>query len=300
MTCSGSCDSTSRMTVTIPATAASGVVNFPAGAPLPSLARRAAVLFHRRGQSNQAVMVATSTYLVPLYAVGRVTAGTWYTQTANTFIFGMNPQDAGARKLNATAGSPPRYKTVSGGAVDEVHFFVDEGSRTRRAADSHPGLAEAILDPATGRYDVQPLVSEVEDFQVAYGVDGIDGSLRDRGASPAQTDESGVNRDEWVGNVATEVQTTLPLSRTPQHVDAFVASVATSAASPTRAVPALCSVWISLVVKSSDPDFVFHGPGARGLKALDSAAVSFSDPGSTGRPYHRRLLSLAVSLRNYG
>jgi hypothetical protein len=44
---------------------------------------------------------------------------------------------------------------------------------------------------------------------------------------------------------------------------------------------------------------VYDGPGARGLKTLDSAAVSFSSPDSTGRAYRRRSLSLAVSLRNY-
>jgi hypothetical protein len=56
-------------------------------------------------------------------------------------------------------------------------------------------------------------------------------------------------------------------------------------------------VWLSLVVKSSDPDIKYDGPGARGFQILDSTAASFSS--ATGRPYRRRLQTLAVSLRNF-
>jgi hypothetical protein len=183
-----------------------------------------------------------------------------------------------------------------------VRFFVDEGpgDETGSTADTHPSLAEAVLDPSTGLYDIQPLIEEVEDFQIAYGVDGIDGTPSDSGVSPVAVDLSGVNKDEWVGNVATEVATSLPIvAPDPNHsgVDAFIdISAPTLPSSPQPAVPALRSVWISLVVKSASPDFVYDGPGARGIKILDSAAVSFS--AATNRPYRRRPLALAVSLRN--
>jgi hypothetical protein len=58
-------------------------------------------------------------------------------------------------------------------------------------------------------------------------------------------------------------------------------------------------VWLSLVVKATDPDFKYEGPGSTGIKVLDSTAVSFSASSSTGRRYRRRLQSLAVALRNY-
>jgi hypothetical protein len=58
-------------------------------------------------------------------------------------------------------------------------------------------------------------------------------------------------------------------------------------------------VWLSLVVKSSDPDMRYGGPGARGFQVLDSTAIPFSSSSSTGRTYRRRLQSLAVALRNY-
>jgi hypothetical protein len=304
--CGGSCATTTEMTVTIRATPASGFVNFASGGA-PSLSNKTRPFYFTVVDgSNQTVTVGGSSYLVPLYVVGLVnTTGSWYTRTAGTFVFKMNPQDAGARKWNATTAPFPAtlVKPLSGGPVDEIRFFVDEGASdfSGTHADTHSTLAEAILDPGSGRYDVQPLLAEVEDFQVAYGIDGIDGSAANGGVSATQTDVSGFNRDEWVGNVATEIETTLPISSTaPPRVDGFLdTSVAGGASDPAVARPALRSVWISLVVKSTDPEIVFNGPGARGLKTLDSIAVSFSDPSSMGRPYRRRSLSLAVALRNY-
>ena len=305
VTCSGSCGASSLMSVTVRSTAHNGVVNYPSGTT-PSLASRTRPFYFVVADgSTQSVTAGGKPYLVALYYVGLVdTAGTWFTQTADTFTFTMNPQDAGAKKFNAPTGGAPAFEQpYAGGIVDEILFFVDEGSSdaTSSTADTHPTLAEAIYDPSSGDYDVQPLVDEVEDFQVAYGVDGISGTAPDRGISPASVDTSAVNRDEWVGNVATEVALSLPISATdPKRVDAFLdTSIASGPPNPALATPALRAVWLSLIVKSSDPDIRYDGPGARGMHVLDSTAVSFSSPSSTARPYRRRLQSLAVTLRNY-
>ncbi|MEO8347684.1 MAG: PilW family protein, partial [Acidobacteriota bacterium] len=190
-----------------------------------------------------------------------------------------------------------------GGVVDEVRFFVDEGATngSSSTADTHPALAEAIFDPSSGNWDIQPLVQEVEDFQVAYGVDGANGSAKDRGVSPATINVTAANLDEWVGNFANEIETRLPITTTdPKRVDAFIdASLPSGPTAPISTVATLRSVMVSLIVKSSDPDFKYDGPGARGMKVLDSTARAFSDAASTGRPYRRRLQSIAVSLRNY-
>lgn len=83
-------------------------------------------------------------------------------------------------------------------------------------------------------------------------------------------------------------------------MDAFVdTSIPSGPPNPSLATPALRSVWLSLLVKASDPDFKYEGPGGRGIQILDSTARSFSSVSSTGRPYRRRLQSLAVALRNY-
>jgi hypothetical protein len=210
----------------------------------------------------------------------------------------MNPQDAGAIDLMPPV-SPSLENPIFGGAVDEVLFFVDEGPNngTGSAADTHPALSEAIRDASTGSYDIQPLIQDVEDFQVAYGIDGINGSVRDRGVSPASVDTTGTNRDEWVGNVSNEIATSLVMSANPRRIDALADTSIPAIEGPPIAVATLRSVWVSLVVKSADPDFKYNGPGARGMTILDSTAVSFST--ATGRPYRRRLQSFAVSLRNY-
>ncbi len=308
VTCAGSCATTTVMTVTIRATSTNGVVNYAAGDKPSFAAKTRPFYFVVADGSTEIVTTAAGSFLVPVYYVGLVnTGGTWFTQTgspATTFAFAMDPQDTGARKLYAAAPTSPTLdKPFSGGVVEEVRFFVDEGpvDGTSSTADTHPALAEAIFDPSSGDWDVQPLVQEVEDFQVAYGVDGADGTAKDRGVSPVSINVTAANLDEWVGNVANEVATRLPITATdPKRVDAFIdSSTPSGPTAPISAVAALRSVMVSLVVKSTDPDFKYDGPGGRGMKVLDSTARAFSDAASTGRPYRRRLQSFAVSLRNY-
>jgi Type IV Pilus-assembly protein W/Prokaryotic N-terminal methylation motif len=307
VTCGASCATTTAMTVTIRATSASGVVNFLSGTSPAIAGKTRPFYFVVADGSTEMVTTGVGTYLVPVYYVGLVDAnssGTWFTQTANAFTFSMNPQDADALKLTA---APPSSTTLdkpfSGGVVDEIRFFVDEGptDASSSALDTHPSLAEAVFDPSSRNWEIQPLIEDVEDFQVAYGVDGIDGTPHDHGISPAAYDLSGSNRDEWVGNVANEVTTTLPLtSSDPKRVEAFIdSSIPTGPSAPALAVAALRSVMVGLVVKSADPDFRYNGPGARGFALFDSTARSFSSASSTGRPYRRRLQRFAVSLRNY-
>jgi hypothetical protein len=162
----------------------------------------------------------------------------------------------------------------------------------------------ASYDPSSGAYDVQALIDEAEDFQVAYGVDGADASTADGGADPVRVDVTGANKDEWVGNVAGESDASLgtPAASIPRtgSVAAFVdTTVPTSSTAPAFGRPLLRSIWLSLVVKSRDPDLKYDGPGARGVVTLDSNAKSMSDATITGRPYRRRVQSLAVSLRNF-
>jgi hypothetical protein len=249
------------------------------------------------------ITTGSGTYLIPVYYVGLVDTTT-YTQATDTFTFVMDPSDAGARKLGAAAPSAISLdKPYSGGVVDEIRFFVDEGDSDKSSStiDTHPSLAEATFDPSTGNWEIQPLVEDVEDFQVAYGVDGIDATPHDHGISPAVFDTSGTNLDEWVGNVANEVSASLPLTATdPKRVEAFIDSSSPSGpTSPVPAVATLRSVMVGLVVKSADPDIRYNGPGAQGFSLLDSTAKSFSDAALTGRTYRRRLQRFAVSLRNY-
>jgi Tfp pilus assembly protein PilW len=309
VTCGGSCASTTAMTITIRATSANGVVNYPA-TEKPSVAGKTRPFYFVVADgSTDVVTTGSGTYLVPVYYVGLVdanAAGTWYTYVQGppaTFTFVMDPQDAEAQKMTTGPSSATSLdKPFTCGVADQIRFFVDEGpnNESNSTLDTHPSLAEALFDPLSGNWEIQPLIENVEDFQVAYGVDGINGSPRDQGISPAAFDFSASNVDEWVGNVANEVTATLPTTGNPERVEAFIdSSVPSGPSAPAPIVAALRSVMVGLVVKSNDPDFVYDGPGARGFTLLDSTALSFSDPASTGRPYRRRLQRFAVSLRNY-
>jgi prepilin-type N-terminal cleavage/methylation domain-containing protein len=305
VTCGGSCATTNAMTVTIRATSSVGIVNFTSG-ETPSIAGKTRPFyFVVADSSSEMITTGSGTYLIPVYYVGLVnTAGTWYTKTADTFTFVMDPSNADARKLGAAAPSAISLdKPFSGGVVDEMRFFVDEGDSDKSTStlDTHPSLAEATFDPSSGNWEIQPLIEDVEDFQVAYGVDGINATPHDHGISPAVYNASGTNLDEWVGNVANEVTGSLPLTGTdPKRVEAFIdSSTPSGPTSPVPAVAALRSVMVGLVVKSADPDLRYNGPGARGFALFDSTARSFSNSASTGRIYRRRLQRFAVSLRNY-
>jgi type II secretory pathway pseudopilin PulG len=311
VSCAGSCDGTSQMTIILRSTSNSGFVNYP-GSQKPSIAARTRPFYLVVGDSSsQPVTVSGKSYLVPLYYAGLVNAnpgGTWYTYVvsggSSTFTFSMNPSDTGAKVFNATsAGAPSLQNPFICGALDDIVFFVDEGTAVV-SGDTHPTLAMATYDPSSGNYDVQALVDEVEDFQIAYGVDGADGSAADGGADPIAIDVTAADRDEWVGNVAAEVDTSLgtPAATIPRTgtVSAFLdTTVATSDTAPALARPRLRALWISLVVKSRDPDLKYSGPGAMGVVLLNSTATSLSAASLTGRPYRRRVQSLAVSLRNF-
>src|SRR5262249_13414922 len=176
-------------------TTAAGVENFPSGGVPAIASASSSFYFVVQDGTNQLVTANGVSCLVPLYFVGRVdTTGGWYTKTAAAFTFPRDPSDTRGRKLDAPASGPPVLsRPVTRRAVGQIGFFVDEGpaDATGGSADTHPSLAEAILDPASGNYHVQTLVEEVEDFQVAYGVEGIDGGPRDGGLSPVRLDMSG-------------------------------------------------------------------------------------------------------------
>jgi type II secretory pathway pseudopilin PulG len=185
----------------------------------------------------------------------------------------------------AAAPEPALSSLRRAGILDDVLFFVDDTDRV------HPTLARAVRRGA--RFDVVALAEDVEDLQVAYGVDGLyggdavlpDGSVgRLVPATDADPDSSTSTRkdgDEWVPNVEGERP--------------FVAGDLRSAAG----CPALSAVTIALVAKARDPDPTFRGRGALGLHALNSAGDARKYPGTSSPRYRRRIQTATVGLRNF-
>lgn len=299
--------------VTIKQVSNSGVTNYPVGGK-PSIATRTAPFYFVFTTAEfQTVPVGSNQYKVSLYFVGKVSPT--FTITATTVTFTMDTTDAGAQKLNALSGPlPPLQRAFAGGIADDVIFFVDRGVPDPGSSPvtySHPFLAQALLDATSAagspKYNIQPIVDEAEDFQVAYGVDGgLTGALpRDRGVAP-EVISTTADADEWIGNVAGEGALT-PAAGLPLRIDNFVdASIASTG--DELATPALKSIMLSLVVKSAEPDLGYRGAGWDGVKAFDSTAVSLSAPiapvppatsSTPGTPFRRRVQTMAVSLRNY-
>jgi len=285
--------------VTIRQQTATGYVNYPVGASPAIASRTAPFLFVVATASPQAIPVGSSTYVAPLYVVGRVNAstGTWFTQTATGFTFTMDATDASARALAATAETAALIQTpTTGGPVDDLVFFVDRGAGDAGSSNvfAHPFLAQATRDPASGRFTVDEIVPEVEDFQIAYGIDGADGTTPDGGVDPARISPT-ADADEWIFDVAGE---TLAVLSGPARVDRFFdSSVASAPPYPSVAAPALRALLVSLVTKSAAPDVRYGGPGAFGVKILDSTAASVS--AANGRAYRRIVQTTAIALRNF-
>ena len=184
---------------------------------------------------------------------------------------------------------PPFHALRRAGILDDVLFFIDNTDPV------HPTLSRGERRGA--RFDVVALAEDVEDLQVAYGVDGLyasdavtpDGALgRLVGVTEGDPDPSvstQVDGDEWVPNVEGERPFAAGDLRTGD-----------------ARCPALSAVMIALVAKARDPDPTFRGRGALGLHALNSPKETrdYSGTSLTAPRYRRRIQTATVGLRNFG
>jgi len=232
-------------------------------------------------------------YPQPSYNVGRITSPTQLT-LSNTFgavdfanaqaveFNTENPADAGA--------SPVVLSSVRrGGILDDIVFFVDNTD------PNHPALAQAIRRGQA--FDVTTIADDVEDMQVAYGVDrNGDGAVtRAAGNPPAGRDSDSntstvLDGDEWAPNVSGEAPWTTIQFQSDPAPGSFPHPGLPAAAH----CPLLHGVTISLVARSKDPDPTYNGPTAFGLVTMNAPA-----PGATTTKYRRRVQTLRVNLRNF-
>lgn len=307
-TCSGG---SNNITIIIKQQTSTGMTNYPAAGLPEVMTRTGSFYFVVASTSFQQVTGPSSTlYLAPLYYVGKVTRAPSYTvptsgATSYTVTTTMDSTDSGARLMNATADTTPLLqRSFSGGVIDDIVLLVDRGRESPSGSGLYPSpyLAMALRDAATGNWNVSPLIDDVEDMQIAYGVDGADGSAPDRGVDPMAISTT-ANADEWVFNVAGETLT--PLAGPPVTYPAFLVGptyVPSGLPDPAIAVAALRAVNVGLVVKSTDPDFKFKGPGALPSAATKPAIQVFDSTApavSATQPYRRRVQTMAVTLRNF-
>ncbi|HZI66457.1 MAG TPA: type II secretion system protein [Thermoanaerobaculia bacterium] len=186
------------------------------------------------------------------------------------------------------------------GVLDDILYFIDDTD------PQHPALARGIRRGA--RFDVAAVADDVENMQIAYGVDGLyggDAVLPDDalGRVVAVTGEDTdpnvstlMNGDEWAPNVAGEAMfvPTDFQSQQPAPVPFTHASVEDCHG------PRLLGVMISLVAKSRNPDPTYRAPLALGLRTMNSPAEPSLYPTPLTSPrYRRRIQLVKISLRNY-
>ncbi len=281
---------------------------------------------------------AGSTYILPIvvddsqgnYDVGNLISVALNSTTPSatqtmTLTVNFAISSAGAYNAGATPNALSTPARV--GVVDDFLYFVHDGAEgagpgeANQAIDpthSHPFLAVArnyvpvnAGVPYTPVYDVQSIAEDVEDFQIAYGIDAYTGTTLPLTSGSAlsgpdfivypteYTDTNGVvqpDGDEWFPNATTDAikvqgttyyQASTPVSSYPNMFQYTPAGGLNQ--------PLLRAMKIAIVAKSSTADPKYQGPGALGIKAMDSTAA----PVSTTLAYHRRVIDLAVTLRNF-
>ena len=261
-------------------------------------------------------------YPQPLYNVGKLSAQTTLTDggpNVSTTFGTVNFTDGQALEFDtempATLASslmPPPPHNIGVlrrlGVMDDIIFFIamlPTCSPEGPGCDPngrHPYLAQGIR--RGNKFEVIPLAEDVEDMQIAYGVDadGNNQITRIGAIDPAQWDTDpnfSVQRDkdEWQPNVQGEAAfTALQFQSDPAFTEIHGGSP------PPAHCPRLHAVMISLLAKARDQDPTYKGPAATGYTLMDVPLT-----GGNGTPpvtavtgkYRRRVQTLRINLRNY-
>jgi len=239
-------------------------------------------------------------YPQPAYNVGVITNPTTL-GTSNTFgavDFGgtLGPRFNAELPSGGSEPAIPIQKVRRAGVLDDIVFFIAPDPSPTAPADAanHPALWQGTRR-GSAAFSVERLADDVEDMQIAYGVDGNDdGAVTRLSGCPLTANDPDPNFsnqdgcDEWVPNGPGEA----PVNDVDfQSQNPFVAGHPGNAVA--RHCPRLHGVMISLLAKSRDQDPTYRGPYATGYKLMNSTATPV-----TGT-FRRRVQTLKINLRNY-
>jgi len=241
-------------------------------------------------------------YPQPSFNVGRI-AGPTQLVASNTFG-AVDFANAQAVEFNTEDPAQPGTSPVPlvsvrrGGILDDLVFFVDNTD------PNHPALAQGIRRGAS--FDVTAIADDVEDMQIAYGVDNLpnpgtvepplkgDGRVTRQAVTTVLDSDlntsTQVDGDEWKPNVAGEA----PYVTADFQADPLPGSYPHPGLPASVHCPRLHGVMISLVARSKDPDPSYNGPTAFGLVTMNAPALV-----ATTTKFRRRVQTLRVNLRNF-
>jgi type II secretory pathway pseudopilin PulG len=239
-------------------------------------------------------------YPQPAYNVGEIVAQTNLAggNTFGTVDFGGSRVQRFNTEMPSSSTNQSAVtiaKVRRAGIMDDIVFFIGMDP-VGDPQGLHPFLAQGIR--RGDKFEVTRLADDVEDMQVAYGIDSNADNAVNRGASgcavnpttdpdPATSILAGC--DEWLPNVTGEVA---PVDTSFQSQNPFVEG---HTGFPIAAhCPTLHSVMITLVAKARDSD-----PSYRGLAAQGYLAIMNSTAIPVVGNYRRRVQTLRVNLRNY-
>ena len=255
-------------------------------------------------------------YPQPLYNVGRLSVAAGPTcrpgRRPALFATSVDFTSAMGEHINAELPSdgaliadPDRQGRGGVGILDDIIFFIAMLPTADDPDGLHPYLAQGVR--RGDRFEIIPLAEDVEDLQIAYGVDGSQGAAVDEAisrvtaASTYDTDPNSSNvadGDEWRPNVQPDGAETPFTDVEFQSAAAPLGNHPRSAAGGALPAPAR-------------GDAVAAGQGARsrirpttdrrprGTSSWTSPSTAPSrSPRSTGK-YRRRVQTLRINLRNY-
>ncbi len=247
-------------------------------------------------------------YSQPSYNVGLLTAPTTLvaSQTFGTVNFASavalefdpeTPAESGASAQNIA-------NVRRAGVLDDLIFFIDNTD------PNHPALAQGTR--RGNRFDVVHLADDVEDMQIAYGVDRDNNNAINRNAGfpldpvtdPDLNVSTAAGGDEWRPNVAGEP---VWLETDFQFLQPPPANFTHPGNPAANHCPTLHGVMVSLIAKSKDPDPTYKSPSALGFLTMNSpATVNPPHPDVAQYPtlsaephFRRRVQTLKINLRNY-
>jgi prepilin-type N-terminal cleavage/methylation domain-containing protein len=247
---------------------------------------------------------AVSRYPQPTYNVGLIQGPT--DLMGSSTIGGVNFANGVAvefdTEIPSASGATASYFRNARhiGILDDLIYFIDNTDPL------HPALAQGTRRGAA--FDVVRLADDVEDMQIAYGVDtDANDALNRLTGTVAGTDTDAnvstqVNGDEWRPNVPGEAVYVATDFQAQQPPPAIFTHDANSAH-----FPRLHGVMVSLVAKSKDPDPTYRSANARGIVVMNTPVTvnaPYPDvaqyPTFSAEPqFRRRVQTIKINLRNY-